>query len=89
MLIKDHSRSGLWAGARLRLMDWVGNARFGIALPYNYWTEGQWRETWQGLGLCPDQFVTKLGLYPLPANWIFGAKLHFVVLLTKRATFGT
>jgi len=86
VLIKDHNRNGLWAGARLRLMDWVGNARFGVALPYNYWTERQWRETWQELGLRPDQFVRDLGLYPLPANWIFGARLHFVVLLTKRAT---
>ncbi|MGA2647951.1 MAG: class I SAM-dependent methyltransferase [Candidatus Sulfotelmatobacter sp.] len=88
VLIKDHNRNGLWAGARLRLMDWVGNARFGVALPYNYWTECQWREAWQELGLCPERLVTDLGLYPLPANWIFGAKLHFVVLLTKRATSG-
>jgi len=26
VLIKDHNRNGLLAGARLRLMDWVGNA---------------------------------------------------------------
>ncbi|MGC2821478.1 MAG: class I SAM-dependent methyltransferase, partial [Candidatus Sulfotelmatobacter sp.] len=34
VLIKDHNRNGLLAGPRLRLMDWVGNARFGVALPY-------------------------------------------------------
>jgi len=83
VLIKDHNRNGLAAGARLRFMDWVGNARFGVALPYNYWNERQWREAWREIGLQPDQIVTTLGLYPIPANWIFGARLHFVALLTK------
>ncbi len=83
VLIKDHNRNGLAASARLRFMDWVGNARFGVALPYNYWSERQWREAWREIGLQPDQIVTTLGLYPLPANWIFGARLHFVALLTK------
>lgn len=83
VLLKDHNRDGLAAGARLRVMDWVGNARFGVALPYNYWTERQWRATWQEIGLRPDRLITNLGLYPRPANWIFGAKLHFVALLKK------
>jgi SAM-dependent methyltransferase len=83
LLIKDHNRNGLAAGARLRFMDWVGNARFGVALPYNYWSERQWRAAWREIGLRPDQLITDLGLYPLPADWIFGADLHFVALLTK------
>jgi SAM-dependent methyltransferase len=83
ILIKDHNRNGLAAGARLRFMDWVGNARFGVALPYNYWTERQWRTAWKEIGLTPDQLITNVGLYPPPANWIFGAKLHFIARLTK------
>jgi len=83
VLIKDHNRNGLAAGARLRFMDWVGNARFGVALPYNYWTERQWRAARHEIGLHSDQLITNLGLYPLPANWIFGAKLHFIARLTK------
>jgi SAM-dependent methyltransferase len=83
LLIKDHNRNGLAAGLRLRFMDWVGNARFGVALPYNYWSERQWRVAWKEIGLRPDHLVTNLGLYPPPANWIFGAKLHFVALLIK------
>ncbi len=81
VLIKDHYRKGLGAGARLRLMDWVGNARFGVSLPYNYWTEAQWQSGWQEIGLRPEQLVTRLGLYPAPADWIFGAKLHFIARL--------
>ena len=83
VLIKDHNRNGLAAGARLRFMDWVGNARFGVALPYNYWTERQWRTAWKEIGLTPDQLITNVGLYPPPANWIFGARLHFIARLTK------
>lgn len=83
LLIKDHCRNGLAAGLRLRLMDWVGNARFGVALPYNYWTQQQWHDAWDEIGMEPDKMVVNLGLYPPPANWIFGAKLHFMARLKK------
>lgn len=80
VLIKDHFREGLAANARLRFMDWVGNARFGVALPYNYWTRQQWNTAWQQIGLQSEQLVTDLGLYPKPADWVFGAQLHFIAL---------
>jgi len=83
VLIKDHYREGLAANARLRFMDWVGNSRFGVALPYNYWTQQQWQTAWQQVGLQPEQLITKLHLYPTPADWVFGAKLHFVALLRR------
>ena len=83
VLIKDHYRKGLAADARLRFMDWVGNARFGVALPYNYWTERQWHAAWREVGLRPERLLTRLGLYPKAANWIFGAKLQFIALLQQ------
>jgi ubiquinone/menaquinone biosynthesis C-methylase UbiE len=83
VLIKDHYREGLAANARLRFMDWVGNARFGVALPYNYWTRQQWHSTWRQIGLQPEHLVAKLGLYPKPADWVFGAQLHFIALLKR------
>ncbi len=83
VLIKDHFRKGFAAQQRLRLMDWVGNARFGVALPYNYWTENQWNGAWQEIGLRPDQLVTDLHLYSGLADRVFGAKLHFVAVLKK------
>lgn len=83
ILIKDHFREGVAAGARLRFMDWVGNARFGIALPYNYWTQSQWQAAWRQNALEPEKMITKLGLYPGPADWIFGAKLHFIARLKR------
>ena len=83
VLLKDHNLSGLAAGARLRFMDYVGNSRFGVALPNNYWTERQWRAAWQEIGLHPEKLITQIGLYPDPLNWIFGARLHFIALLPR------
>ncbi|MDQ2840816.1 MAG: class I SAM-dependent methyltransferase [Acidobacteriota bacterium] len=84
VLIKDHYRNGPAAGARLRLMDWVGNARYGVALPYNYLNRNQWLAVWNEIGFEPKQLITKLHLYPLPADLLFGAQLHFVALLKPR-----
>ena len=85
VLIKDHFRKGFAAQQRLRLMDWVGNARFGVSLPYNYWTEEQWQSAWQKIGLRPARLVTDLKLYPALADSIFGAQLHFIGELKKVA----
>lgn len=84
ILIKDHFREGFGAGACLRFMDWVGNARFGVALPYNYWTQSQWQAAWRQNALELEQIVSKVSLYPKPADWIFGRKLHFIARLRRR-----
>jgi SAM-dependent methyltransferase len=82
VLIKDHNRKGIAAGARLRFMDWVGNARYGVSLPYNYWTEAQWRDGWRDARLTRETVITDVGLYPPAVNWVFGAQLHFIAVLT-------
>ena len=81
VVLKDHTRDGLLAGPTLRFMDWVGNAPHGIPLPYNYWPERRWREAFAGLGLTPEIWLNKLGLYAAPANWLFGRSLHFIARL--------
>lgn len=83
VVIKDHNRNGLLAGATLRFMDWVGNARHEVALPYNYWPKCKWSEAFSSLGLKVVSLKTKIGLYPWPASWVFGRRLHFVAKLRK------
>ncbi len=78
VVLKDHTCDGLLATPTLRLMDWVGNAPHGVALPYNYWTERQWRLAFDGLGASPGIWIKRLGLYPRPASWIFERNLHFI-----------
>jgi len=77
IVVKDHIRSGLLAGSTLRFMDRVGNARHGVALPYNYWTRPQWSEAVDALALRVEDWRTDLRIYPPPADWIFGRSLHF------------
>lgn len=85
IMIKDHYRDGPGARLTLRFMDWIGNARYGVALPYNYWAESQWLTAFAELRLRPVRSITSLGLYPQWANWIFGRRLHFITLLEKQA----
>lgn len=81
VLIKDHLRDGLLANDTLRFMDWVGNARHGVALPYNYWSEREWRAAFERVGLSVEAWKTRLGLYPWPASMLFDRSLHFVARL--------
>jgi SAM-dependent methyltransferase len=85
VLIKDHLRDGPLADATLRFMDWVGNARHGVRLPYNYWPEHRWHAAFAATGLAPDVWITRIGLYPAPASWVFERGLHFVARLSPRA----
>jgi SAM-dependent methyltransferase len=76
VVLKDHLADGHLAGPTLRLMDWVGNAHHGVALPYNYWPEARWRKAFDRVGLTVRTWRTDLGLYPPPASWAFGRRLH-------------
>ena len=78
LLIKDHLLNGFLAGATLKFMDSIGNSRFGVALPNNYWRRNQWSEAFTELGLEIDAWHSDLKLYPRSADWIFGRSLHFV-----------
>lgn len=83
ILIKDHLNEGFFSESTLRFMDRVGNARYNVVLPYNYWTKKQWDSAFLELKLKPIVFETKLGLYPFPTNLIFERSLHFLALLQK------
>lgn len=81
VVIKDHFVRGALAHSTLRFMDWVGNARHGVALPYSYWTPAQWTEAYEWAGLRVTTQRDSLGLYPWPASLLFDRGLHFVSVL--------
>jgi SAM-dependent methyltransferase len=81
IVIKDHARDGLFAGATLRLMDWVGNSPYGVALTYNYWPRSRWLAAFDSLDLVLADWRDGLDLYPPPAKWLFERSLHFVTRL--------
>jgi SAM-dependent methyltransferase len=84
LVIKDHLKEGFLSYSTLRFMDWIGNAHEGVALPYNYWTRGEWNAAFEALNLKAMEWKTDLGLYPWPASLVFGRGLHFIGYFTSR-----
>ena len=78
IVIKGHTKNGFMADQTVRFMDRIGNAHHGVALPYNYWSQDEWEKAFKTLNLNIDVWQSRLGLYPAPADWLFGRKLHFV-----------
>lgn len=81
LVIKDHTRDGPLAAARLRCMDWVGNARHGVSLPHNYWPRRQWDAILGRHALQVETWSDRLGLYPAWGAWLFESGLHFMARL--------
>jgi SAM-dependent methyltransferase len=81
VVIKDHTMDGVLAERTLAFMDWVGNARHGVALPYNYWPKARWLDLFKRRGLKVEEWVDRLGLYPAWARPVFERKLHFIARL--------
>jgi len=81
IIVKDHLREGFLAEGTLRFMDWVGNARHGVALPYNYLDRSEWGRVFEKSRVVPEDWSGTLGLYPPPLSWFFDRSLHFVARL--------
>ena len=81
IVIKDHLLEGFLATPTLRLMDFIGNAHHGVALPFNYLSEAEWTRAFEELGLVIEEKRGSLGLYPAFASWMFERKLHFIARL--------
>jgi len=84
IVIKDHTLDGFAAGATLRFMDRIGNCRYNVALPYNYWPKQVWLNAFQALGLTLLTWKSKLSLYPRFVDWFMGRSLHFIAQTAVR-----
>lgn len=85
VVIKDHLRQGLGAGATLRVMDWVGNRGHDVILPYNYLSRSEWDAAFGRARLKVVTWNDSLSLYPRPARFLFDRRLHYVALLAPTA----
>ena len=83
VVIKDHTADGFLANSTLRFMDWVGNARHGVSLPYAYWSGERWHGQFRNHHLRVSTMRKDLGLYPWPASLLFERNLHFIAVLEK------
>jgi SAM-dependent methyltransferase len=83
IVLKDVTPLGPLSDATLRFMDWVGNARHGVPLPYKFWTQAEWRDAFRRIGLSVTAERRRLGLYPVPWNLAFEKRMHFIVRLAR------
>jgi SAM-dependent methyltransferase len=81
VFIKDHYCENFYDDKVLRLMDWVGNRGFDIPLPYGYFSREKWNGLFRKYNLTPEETITEIGLYPMPLNFVFEKRLHFVTRL--------
>lgn len=84
IIIKDHKIDGFLAKARVAFMDWAANAPYDIPCLYEYHTLSEWREIVHRMGLEKIFERTSMPLYPFPFNFVFGNKLHYLVVLSKK-----
>jgi SAM-dependent methyltransferase len=84
IIIKDHYSENGFDHQTLTVMDWFGNAQYGVALPNNYKSRAQWRRLFQEVQLREDFVKTDIPLYPFPASLIFGRNLHFIGRYNKQ-----
>lgn len=82
IIIKDHLTDGLLNEPILKFMDYVGNKRHGVALPYDYLSKSQWDSHFENLGWTIDSWNTSLGIYPAWCSWAFDRELHFIAKLS-------
>ena len=85
IVLKDVTPLGPLSEPTLRFMDWVGNARHGVPLPYDFWSQAEWREAFRELDLSVEDLRRRLGLYPPPFNLLFEKRMHFVARLVPRS----
>jgi SAM-dependent methyltransferase len=90
IVLKDVTPLGPFSDLTLRLMDWVGNARHAVPLPYTFWSQEEWRNAFAELDLSVEAVRRRLELYPWPWNLIFEKRMHFILrlappLATRRA----
>ena len=83
VIVKDHSSNSSVDAHILTMMDWAGNAKHGVALPYNFLSGDAWDELFDRAGLRVEKKLVKLKLYPPFVDVFFGRKLHFIAKLVK------
>ena len=48
---------------KLRAMDYVGNAHYGVSLPFNYLSMDEWTVLFEDNNLYPELFMRDIHLY--------------------------
>lgn len=82
VVVKDHHPGGRLplAHARICLMDWAANTGYGVKCLYDYPAAAGWRARFAAAGLCVQEELTSLQLYPRPHRWVFTPGLQYLAV---------
>ncbi len=86
VIVKDHTREGFAAQARISLMDYAANRPYGIPCLYRYHSLAEWRELQRACGLDLITEIHPMKLYPFFWQQLFGGRLQY--LAVSRPTQG-
>jgi SAM-dependent methyltransferase len=81
IVIKDHIVDGPLGTAMLKFQDWLGNARYGVALPYNFWRHDQWLAAFAAIGAELDRSIFGMHYWGWPGGWLLDRQFHFIARL--------
>ncbi|MBL9140766.1 MAG: class I SAM-dependent methyltransferase [Phycisphaerae bacterium] len=84
VIVKDHAREGPFAQARISLLDWAANTMYGVTCLYRYHSVAEWHEVAARAGLRVARQVHPMKLYPRGWELVFGGRLQYFAVLTKR-----
>lgn len=85
VIIKDHICKTRFAFVILAFMDWVGNESLGIRSIYNYYSEAQWKQLFDDVGITKLEMTAIKGLYPFPFNLVFERNKQVIFHLSAMA----
>jgi len=85
VVLKDHIRFGPLSQRVLWLMDQVGNAGTGVAIPAHYLSWPEWQQLLDDCGARLDALRWPLMIHDLPWRAITWSELQFCALVRKRA----
>lgn len=83
LIVKDHKVDGIFAHARICLMDWAANDPYGVPCLYRYPSLANWRSMLSDTGMSIAVELTRLRLYPFPYWLFFTDRLQYLAILMK------
>jgi ubiquinone/menaquinone biosynthesis C-methylase UbiE len=78
IIVKDHYANTKLDFYTLVMMERIGNAFVDISQPYNFFSEKQWSDLFDSLGLETETVRKSFVSYNAVVDLLFGRKLHFI-----------
>lgn len=88
VVVKDHLAQGRASRLLLEVLDRVGNASQGVAVPATYFDVATWAELARDVGAEVERLEWPLRVHAPPLAWLTGDALHFLATARRRPSPG-